>query len=207
MTLMSKRTSDCARSIVTERQKTSFCHVIYSGGEKICAPPALWHNQKRHRAPGSVKFRTGGHSPRTVSPASSRLAFTARLFTAANHRAPEQADGRTGENPVPTVQSGWKVARAENGRSRPSRKCLRPHRRYNAVEVAFGVSWWYPEGSAEPAHTPEPVHPPRDAPGIDEFCSSPRSRRRCAPRIRNTSTHERKESWTFCGGSSTHRSM
>ena len=126
MTLMSKRTSDRARSIVTERQKTSFCHVIYSGGEKICAPPALWHNQKRHRAPGSVKFRTGGHSPRTVSPASSRLAFTARLFTAANHRAPEQADGRTGENPVPTVQSGWKVARAENGRSRPSRRCATP---------------------------------------------------------------------------------
>lgn len=130
MTLMSKRASNRARSIVTERQKTSFCHVIYSGGEKICAPPALWHNQKRHRAPGSVKFRTGGHSPRTVSPASSRLAFTARLFTAANHRAPEQADGRTGENPVPTVQSGWKVARAENGRFRPSRRCLRPHRRY-----------------------------------------------------------------------------
>ena len=97
--------------------KTSSCHGSYPRENKLNPRHALWHNQYQHRAPGSVKFRTGGHSPRTVLPASSRLAFTARLFTAANHRAPEQADGRTGENPVPTVQSGWKVARAEKGRS------------------------------------------------------------------------------------------
>ena len=132
MTLMSKRASNRARSIVTERQKTSFCHVIYSGGEKICAPPALWHNQKRHRAPGSVKFRTGGHSPRTALAGRQKIV---RIFASAQDaktplETPARKRGRTGENPVPTVQSGWKVARAENGRFRPSRRCLRPHRRY-----------------------------------------------------------------------------
>ena len=127
MTLMSERASDRARSIVTERQKTSFCHVIYSGGEKICAPTALWHNQKRHRAPGSVKFRTGGHSPRTAPAGRQKIV---RIFASAQDakstqdaktplEMPARKRGRTGENPVPTVQSGWKVARAENGRSPP----------------------------------------------------------------------------------------
>ena len=40
------------------------------------------------------------------------------------------------------------------------------------------------------------------------FCSSPRSRRRCAPSASDTrSNSERKETWTFCGGSSTHKFM
>ena len=115
--------------------KTSSCHGSYPRENKLNPLRALWHNQYQHRAPGSVKFRTGGHSPRTVSPASSRLAFTARLFTAANHRAPEQADGRTGENPVPTVQSGWKVARAEKGRSALRRTSRKPGLRAGFTEA------------------------------------------------------------------------
>ena len=99
--------------------KTSSCHGNYPRENKLNPRRALWHNQYRHRAPGSVKFRTGGHSPRTAPAGRQKII---RIFASAQDaktplEKPARKRGRTGENPVPTVQSGWKVARAEKGRS------------------------------------------------------------------------------------------
>ena len=101
------------------------------------------HNQYRHRAPGSVKFRTGGHSPRTaLAGRQNRTNLRIRAGRQDSARDAARKRGRTGENPVPTVQSGWKVARAEKGRSalcraaretlgqlasRTQRSCFREH--------------------------------------------------------------------------------
>jgi len=95
--------------------KTSSCHGSYPRENKLNPRRALWHNQYRHRAPGSVKFRTGGHSPRTTLAGRQKIV---RIFASAQDaktplEKPARKRGRTGENPVPTVQSGWKVARAE----------------------------------------------------------------------------------------------
>lgn len=95
--------------------KTSSCHGSYPRENKLNPRRALWHNQYRHRAPGSVKFRTGGHSPRTALAGRQKIV---RIFASAQDaktplEKPARKRGRTGENPVPTVQSGWKVARAE----------------------------------------------------------------------------------------------
>ena len=99
--------------------KTSSCHGSDPRENKLNPRRALWHNQYRHRAPGSVKFRTGGHSPRTALAGRQKIV---RIFASAQDaktplEKPARKRGRTGENPVPTVQSGWKVARAEKGRS------------------------------------------------------------------------------------------
>ena len=124
--------------------KTSSCHGSYPRENKLKPRRALWHNQYQHRAPGSVKFRTGGHSPRTTLAGRQRII---RIFASAQDaktplETPACKRGRTGENPVPTVQSGWKVARAEKGRSalcraaretlgqlasRTQRSCFREH--------------------------------------------------------------------------------
>ena len=108
--------------------KTSSCHGSYPRENKINPRRALWHNQYRHRAPGSVKFRTGGHSPRTALAGRQKIV---RIFASAQDaktplEKPARKRGRTGENPVPTVQSGWKVARAEKGRSALRRTSRKP---------------------------------------------------------------------------------
>lgn len=106
--------------------KTSSCHVSYPRENKLNPQRVLWHNQYQHRAPGSVKFRTGGHSPRTALAGRQKIV---RIFASAQDakstqdaktplETPARKRGRTGENPVPTVQSGWKVARAEKRQER-----------------------------------------------------------------------------------------
>ena len=116
--------------------KTSSCHGSYPRENKLNPLRALWHNQYRHRAPGSVKFRTGGHSPRTAL-ASRQNRTNLRIRTGCQDSAREapRKRGRTGENPVPTVQSGWKVARAEKGRSALRRTSRKPGLRAGFTEA------------------------------------------------------------------------